>query len=522
MRVNMYYAPYPSQQFQGEEFPLSPVRVWNPKSALVTLAAGARAYLSAWNVDVEFKLIDTQVGGDSTYYKSIAYGHRTLDCYRVGGAFESYDAQIRAAEIHAISNNYTNSAAIVADFVKHIRSVKEDALIVVGGMDVTARPEFYIDNGADIVVQFEGEYVFAKLIEARAKGQPIPAELKGKPYGRGTIIDSGSSLDINELPPMSFDLVENLDLYTDTGEGIPPATVRPPYACFETSRGCYRTCSYCATPMRGRYRYMSPRTIERHLVNLKNAGINNILFQEDNILSRIQRRGKLGQGGYIHETGRAEVIEIFQMAREFGFSWEFANGLEFGRFYDPGHVDTELMEAMFWNDSSGDRWLGCYRTQISLEYLGESPTAKLPKLREFHEEIEILKAVLDIGVVHQTFNVIIGHDEDDERALRVYLDRCFQLKEMLHSHRPGVEAYFNIFNRTLLPGTQDYRKNAHRLEFDIDRDPEVISVYLAPMNIDNFKYHELVDRRIQMTSELNGALIDKFDGTLHIGNAHVL
>ena len=511
MRVNLYYAPYPGQMFDGESQPVSTVRVLNPKSALVTLAAGVRKYLAEWGVDASLRIIDTQVGGGSTYYKTIAYGPRALHCYRVGGAFEEYDDSIREADIHGISNNYTNSAGIVLDFVRHIKAVKPDALVVAGGMDATARAEFYIDNGVDIVVQLEGEYSFAKIIEACAQGRD-PRQTLGRPYGGGAIVAAGTMLNMNELPPMSLDLVDDIEIYTDTGEGVPPPTVKPPFSCFETSRGCYRTCSFCATPMRGRYRYMSPEAVRKHFDHFRASGINNILFQEDNILSRMQRTGK---GTYIHDTGRAEIIEIFEMARDYGFSWEFANGLEFGKFLDGGSIDRELMQALFWSDRSGDRWRGCYRVQVPLEFLGEDPTKKFNKLRCFDEEMAILNAVLDFGVNYQTFNVIIGHPGDDHAAIDVYLDRCVRLKNGLLRHSSSVVPYFNIFNRTLLPGTRDFREQHQLLEFDIGRDPEVISVYLSPMNTEHMSYYELVERRIQMIQELNGDLIDQYDGIHH-------
>jgi hypothetical protein len=512
MRVHLYYAPYPSQVFDGEEQPVSTVRVLNPKSALVTLAAGVRKNLDEWGVEAELRIIDTQVGGGQRYYKTFAYGPRTLRCYRVGGEFEEYDDSIREAQIHGISNNYTNSAGIVADFARHIKAVKPDALVVAGGMDVTARPEFYIDNGVDVVVQLEGEYTFAKVIEAYARGLNLAGLVPCRFYGGGTIVVGGPTLDMDELPPMSLHLVDNLAAYTDTGEGTPPPTVKPPFSCFETSRGCYRTCSFCATPMRGRYRYMSPAAVEKHFAYFKEAGVNNILFQEDNILSRMQRNGK---GSFIHDSGRAEIIEIFQTARDYGFSWEFANGLEFGKFLDGGEVDTELMAALFWSDRSSERWRGCYRVQIPLEFLGEDPTRKFNKLRCFEEELEVLKAVLDFGVGYQTFNVIIGHDGDDSSALDTYLERCVILKDALLSHSSEVVPYFNIFNRTLLPGTKDYRLQSHLLEFDVERDPEVISVYLSPMSTAHLSYYQLVEKRVEMIRELNGSLIDQYDGIHH-------
>ena len=514
MHVQLYYAPYPSQRFRGEEQPLSTVRVLNPKSALVTLAAGVRRYLDTWGIDADLRIIDTQVDGGETYYKSFRYGPRTVDCHRVGGDFAAYEDTIRQADICGISNNFTNSAGIVTDFAQALRTYNPRCLFVAGGMDATARPDYYLERGFDVVVQLEGELSLARIVEARARGVPLAELVPTEVRPHGLVVSSSSMLDMDQLPPMALDLVDGLERYTDTGEGVPPATVRPPFTCFETSRGCHQTCSFCATPMRGRYRFMSPRAVERHLRHFRDAGVNNLLFQEDNILSRVQRVGR--QRNLLYDTGRDETIEIFHMARDYGFSWEFANGLEFGKFVDIGEIDTELMGALFWNDQTGERWRGCYRVQIPLEFLGDDPTRKYRKLRSFETELEILDAVLDFGVDYQTFNVIIGHPGDDDAAIATYLDRCLQLRDALLARSPQMVPYFNVFNRTLLPGTRDYREQRHQLEFDIERDPEVISVYLSPMNTDTLTYYELFQHRVRMVQELNGTLVDQYDGIHHV------
>jgi hypothetical protein len=368
-------------------------------------------------------------------------------------------------------------------------------------------------------VQLEGEYSFARVIEAHARGVPVADLVPTERRPHGLVVQGESMLDMDELPPMALDLVDGLGQYTDTGEGVPPPTVRPPFSCFETSRGCHQTCSFCATPMRGRYRFMTPAAVERHFRHFRDCGVNNLLFQEDNILSRIQRVGR--QRNLLHPDGRAETLEIFRMAREYGFSWEFANGLEFGKFMDTGRVDTELMDALFWSDQTGERWQGCYRVQIPLEFLGDDPNRKFRKLRAFETELEILEAMLDYQVNYLTFNVIIGHDNDDDAAIRTYLDRCLQLRGALYDHSPAVVPYFNIFNRTLLPGTRDFREQHERLEFDIERDPEVIGVYLSPMNTAALSYYELFQHRVRMVRELNGDLVDQYDGIHHVPDEKV-
>ena len=306
----------------------------NPKSALVTLAAGVRRYLDQWGIDADLRIIDTQVEPGETYYKSFAYGPRTVDCHRVGGDFAAYEDTIRHADVCGISNNFTNSAGIVTDFVQTLRRYNPSCLFVAGGMDATARPTT-TSNAAS--TWWSNSRVSTA---SRRSSSPARVGLRSATWcprrrdRMGSSSPAARSSTSDELPPMSLDLVDGIERYTDTGEGVPPRTVATPFVCFETSRGCHQTCSFCATPMRGGYRFMSPAAVEKHLRHFRDAGINNLLFQEDNLLSRIQRVGR--RRNLLYDTGRAETIEIFEMARDYGFSWEFANGLEFGKFMDTG------------------------------------------------------------------------------------------------------------------------------------------------------------------------------------------
>ena len=126
--------------------------------------------------------------------------------------------------------------------------------------------------------------------------------------------------------------------------------------------------------------------------------------------------------------------------------------------------------------------------------------------------------MLDLGVRFVTFNMLIGHDDDDMSMIDMYLDRCLQLKDLLVAASPDATTYFNVFNRTLLPGTEDFRKKADRLAFDIEKTPEVISVYLSPMPSNHLSYYELFQQRLRLTEALNGSLIDQYDGTYRLGS----
>lgn len=505
MKVNLYYAPFPSQMFSGDDSPVNTERPLNPKSALVTLATGIRMHAKPMGFSCDIEIIDMQVGGTRERYKTIPYGPRMLDCYRLGVPFESIDEKIREGDIHGITCNYTNSAHIVADLAAHIKKVNPASLVVVGGIDATARPEFYLRRGADLVVKGEGEYTFSAIIRARQQG--IGYDEIGNvctPANPNPRQDMRRAVDLNTLDPMALDLIPDISIYTDTAEGPPPAGVESNYICWETSRGCAWACSFCTAPSRGKFRFMSPEAVEKHFLYFRSLGIRTIVWQEDNPLSRIQQNGC---GDHVHERGREEVLQIFRMAREYGFAWEFANGIEFCKFKANGSFDYELADALLWNERApSGRFHGCYRVQIPLDNLNLEEKSRFPKLLTFDEQLEVLASMLvDYGVEHQTYDLFIGYPEHDDRVLNRFTDGCLRIKETLAALNPAYKPYFNVFNLALLPGARDYTRLRHLLAFDIDANPEVIAIFLSAINTDHFTYWDIYQRRVAMTNALNDA-----------------
>jgi len=289
MKINLYYPPYPAQIFKGSKDPVNPVRPFNPKSALPTLASGIRYFSRTMKFNCDIEIIDLQVGGKLTYYKSIPYGLQTLDCYRLGRPYDEIKNKVIEGDIHGITANYTNSAQLVADLAKFIKKINPKTLLVIGGTDATARPYYYLKNGADIVIKGEGEYVFSCIVDAWDKGKDfrtIPNICTQEDPG-GLDIDLSYLLDLDEIEPMSLDLIEDISIYTDTAEGPSPVGVKPNFICFETSRGCAWGCSFCTAPMRGKYRTMSPKAVKRHFEFFKDYKIKTIVWQEDNPLLAI-------------------------------------------------------------------------------------------------------------------------------------------------------------------------------------------------------------------------------------------
>jgi len=512
VKVSLYYAPFPSQTFEGYASPVNTERPLNPKSALPTLAAGLRQHADALGYSCDVEIVDMQLGGERVRYKTIPYGPEQLHCSRLGTPMEAYEDTIRATDIHGLTSNFTNGAQIVGDLAAYIKQVSPDSVVVAGGVDATARPDYYFGRGVDVVVQGEGDHVFPMVVQAlgdRRDLDSIPQVLTRDRSHAGHYRQS-SALDMNELEPMALDLVGDLSLYTDTAEGPPPPGVESNFICFETSRGCAWRCSFCTAPSRGAYRYMSPETVDRHFKHFRAMGVKTIVWQEDNPLSRIQQTVS---GHDVYDRGREELLEIFHLARSYGFAWEFANGIEFGKFSNDGKIDHELMDALLWNRQTDEGWAGCYRVQIPLDNMNLAKL-RFPKLLVFDEQLEVLAAMLDHGIGHQTYDLFIGYPEHSPGVVDQFTEGCLRIKETLSGLRPDIyRPYFNVFTLSLLPGARDYDTLRDQLAFDVDRDPEVIAIFLSAINTEHMSYWDAFCKRVEMTNRLNdGGDIATYDG----------
>ncbi|WP_405996089.1 B12-binding domain-containing radical SAM protein [Streptomyces sp. NBC_00986] len=517
MKVNLYYAPFPSQMFRGFDEPINTERPLNPKSALPTLASGLRMFAETMGFDCEIEIVDMQLGGQRIPYKTIPYGPHQMDCYRFGSPFEDYVEKIKEAEIHGLTCNFTNSAQITADLAQFIKSVNPKAFVVAGGVDPTARPQYYLERGVDLVVQGEGEWVFSRVVQAWAEGgdfSEVPNIATRERTARK--VDMSHMIDMNTLPPMALDLVGDLSLYTDTAEGPPPEGVGMNFICWETSRGCAWRCSFCTAPSRGKYRYMSPAAVEEHLKYFRSRGIRTIVWQEDNPLSRIQQNGT---GRFLYDSGREELLEIFRMIREYGFAWEFANGIEFGKFRQNGRFDHELAQALLGNEKSADGWTGCYRVQIPLDNMNIGKS-RFPKLLGFDEQVDILATMLtDYGVGHQTYDLFIGYPEQGTEAIDQFNDYCLRIKDELGALGGSTyQPYFNVFNLSLLPGARDWTTLHDLLAFDVEANPEVIGIFLSAINNDHFTYWDIYQKRLEMTNSLNDRELHRLYDGIYAGS----
>jgi hypothetical protein len=167
---------------------------------------------------------------------------------------------------------------------------------------------------------------------------------------------------------------------------------------------------------------------------------------------------------------------------------------------------------MFWHEVSDSGARGCYRATIPLENLTDDSSHLFRKLKPLGESSAVIKALAATGVHTLTFNLILGRPQDDEGVLRLSYLRCLEVKDLVAAVDSRVSTYFNVYNLSLFPGTIDYRKLRHMLAFDLSRDPEVITFYLACLNTEHFTPLEMTQARGTLSRVLNGdKLIEDFD-----------
>jgi hypothetical protein len=524
LTVTLFAVPAPGQCVKGDNRFLGTVRTSMHKAPLTALAAGLKETMLARDVFIDVRICDMQTQSvvrvedrHKEKYGELSLGNITLEKYRIGLPFDAVTEEIIMSDVIGINSNFTHSRRIVADFIRFCKEQNPRAVIVLGGTDATVAPDYHLNCGADVVVKGEGELCFADLLECIDKGLDfidVPNIAYRSKHGdiQHTIksfLSKSGSYDVNEMPPPDLDIVD-LSSYSDTGEGKPPYDIRGPFISVETSRGCAQACSFCATPStKGRFRFMQLEKIRIHFEYFKSRGIRTLLFQEDNLLSRIHRSSS---GKSAFEDGREELINMFNLARDMGFCWEFTNGIELGQFEHNGVVDHELIKLMFDSKFVDGHLVGCYRATLPLENLTDDCSKLFRKLKPLGVIKDVLESIVMTGVNSLSFNVIIGRPEDDEYNLCLTFIRSIEIRDICKAFNHSVQVYFNIYVLSLLPGTVDFKRYHNLLAYNLDKDPEVITFYLGSLNTNFFTPLEITQARGAMAKLLNNdALIDDYD-----------
>ncbi len=167
--------------------------------------------------------------------------------------------------------------------IKMIKALYPDAIIVMGGLHVTALPEEALANGADFVIRGEGEEALLQLYRAIRSGQKDFTGILGVSWMRyGQIAhnpDAPLIADLDSIPPFPYHLFDEYKDYYDMG-------------VVTSSRGCPFRCNYCSIRMMNglTYRYKSPgRLLEEITLLVDKYHAKQILFYDDNFAFKKKR-----------------------------------------------------------------------------------------------------------------------------------------------------------------------------------------------------------------------------------------
>jgi len=147
---------------------------------------------------------------------------------------------------------------------------KQGIKTITCGSDSTDHCEKYLENGADFVIQGEGEITLLELLERLERKLTI-SEVSGISYIQDGSIRRNAKrsvlVDLDKLPNPAWDLID-LGSYLD----VWCSKKKIPYLNIATTRGCPYKCNWCAKPIYGnRYNSRSPQRvvdeIEAHINN---------------------------------------------------------------------------------------------------------------------------------------------------------------------------------------------------------------------------------------------------------------
>lgn len=217
------------------------------------------------------------------------------------------------------------------------KSVSENIMVIAGGSHVSAMPnESLHESMLDLVVQGEGDYTFAEILDGRKL-----SEIRGIKYRKdGQILSTGIRPfveNLDELPMPAWHLYNSENYKYRISRLL---ARRRPLAMTEFSRGCVYKCDFCASKntMALGYRKKSPERCAEEVKVMHKFGYREFALADDIFTSDNKWAKQVSEA--IIRTG----IDML---------WTCTNGIRVES------ADQELFNVM--------RKAGCYRVSFGFE-----------------------------------------------------------------------------------------------------------------------------------------------------------
>jgi len=326
-------------------------------------------------------------------------------------------------------------------FVTLARRIKErnPAIpIVAGGQHATAMSFELLRDSAgaiDLIVVGEGEIVLSEIVSSLPDFSAA-RKLDGVAYldVDGNLVKNKRPnwVDLSTLALLDPHLMEHVPLPLVPVHTFGNTPTR--YTDIMFSVGCHRGCPYCFSPvMRGKLRQLSESRIARQLRMLKEAGYDELVLQDDDLLKN-----------------KEFFMSLLRLFKEHGLSWQDNGGMELEL------LDEELVDAII--DS------GCKSIYIPVnprQLADRLPTAAAIA------NVRFLKSLKDAGVY--TFTSGIYGVPNLEKPSETYDDllrlRDFHIRLVAENY---VDASL-VFPLSALPGTPWFRAVNGNTDFEFEQ-----------------------------------------------------
>jgi len=418
-------------------------------------------------VDASVNIVDLRISGHNREetVKMVKWEGYDIEVKRIGAPFEYAAAAIQDSDWVGFTSHFTYESGVVRDLIAYSKQVKPSVKVMVGGADVKARPADYLGFGADLV----------------CVGDLNPEALAGA--SKPTIVGPHRQRFADLIEP-AFNKLAHLAEYSDSHDGPVPDGVASPIGFPYFTRGCPRECDFCES-RRSEFEVLDISSAIAMLEHYKKMGVMTLNFADDNLLLAAARK-----------EGRERVLELFRVLREWGFAWEFPNGLEIGRFQQSGTLDEQLMTAMFQNhrDPVTGRLVGAYRVYVPLETFDHRNRYK--KLKPLEDQNRIIQWLAGCGIPEMNFGVVIPPDADVDTFTHIQ-DGYSDLKELVQSSGK-VKARYAIFH--LIPIALFRDMNT---KYSVDDFPEGWNFYFPVYDGTHMSARELFERRLKLVRNLD-------------------
>ena len=282
--------------------------------------------------------------------------------------------------------------------IRLLKSLYPDIPIVVGGVHPTYIYEEAINEGADIVVRFEGEYTMLELADLFEKEDLKSERLKnvnGIAFRDkdGRIVATPPRpliMNLDELPRPARHLLP-MDRYTLFNKPIKIAHVM-------ASRGCPYGCIYCITSYfwGRRIRIRSARNVANEIEEIVNKyNIKTIVFTDDELT-----------------INRRFIYDLIKEFRERRLDITFACGSRVD------HVDKEMLKLLYEN--------GCSAIYFGVESASQETLDKIGKKITIEQAVKVFQWVKELkGFASGSF--ILGFPWETIDDMRKTIDFAIRL-----------------------------------------------------------------------------------------------